>query len=64
VRLLIATATKAASTAIQEMKDTVRHPDEGIAGGVVGTVGGVSSTFFTVHIFMSRRAIITTNLWH
>jgi hypothetical protein len=30
VRLLIATATKAASTAIHEMKDTVRHPEDGM----------------------------------
>jgi hypothetical protein len=64
VRLLMATATRAARTAIQEMKDTVRHPDDGIAGSDFCTVGGVSSTFFTVHIFVRRQAIIGTNLWH
>jgi hypothetical protein len=62
VRLLIATAMTAASTAIQEIKETVRQPDVGATRSVFCTVGGVSSTFLTVHIFMSRQAIITTNL--
>lgn len=62
VRLLIATAIKAARTVIQVTKEIERQPGEGSLGCVDGKLGGVNSTLSTVHIQKRRQALISTNL--